>query len=446
MLNPKNVSFKQVYRLIIAGLIFAFVSLAGCQGLNYIDQAFAETKTLANVTPTPAQLDPEITLTPQATATPAPENIRLVLWVPPQFNPNEDSEASRLLAEQLKSFTVQNPEVSLDVRVKAASGAGSMLDTLDFASQVAADALPDLVLLARGDLEAAALKGLLQPIEEVSSKIDESDWYGFAQSMGIVQGTAYGLPFAADALGLVYRNTALPDVQPSWAQVNAQVNQLVFPAADQTVLATLAIYLSAGGALQDPQGQAFIDVDTLTQTLQIYQTGLNSGLFSAALLELQSDDQAWETFQNSTAEGIITWASRQLQNSADLKLAQLPVLGESSFTLAKGWAWCLVAQDPVEKEYASLLMEHLVEPEFLKNWASVSGYLPVRPSSITAWENPLAQDTLASILNTAQLRPNPDQISAFNNGIRTAVQEVLSGQSQPEDSAQKAAQSLEVVE
>jgi len=446
MLNPKDVNFKQVFRILIAGLILALTSLASCQGLSYLDSVFPETEASIEVSPTVEETDPEATAAPQATATLAPENFRLVVWVPPQFSPNEESEASRLLAAQLNAFTAMYPEVSLEVRVKAASGAGNILDTLDYASQVAADAQPDVVLLSRADMETAAIKGLLQPIEEVSSTIDESDWYGFAQSMGIVQGTAYGLPFAADALGLLYRNASLTSAQPDWSEVNAQIDGLIFPAADQTALTTLAIYLSAGGVLQDPQGQAFINVDTLTQTLQIYQTGSSSGLFSDALLELQSDDQAWESFQNSTSEGMITWTSRQLQNSADLKLALLPSLGESSFTLAKGWVWCLVAQDPQEKEYASLLVEHLVTPEFLKSWTPISGYLPVRPSSISAWENPVTQETLSMILDSAQLRPNPNQISAFNNGIKTAVGEVLSGQSQPADSAQKAAESLEVVE
>ncbi len=47
---------------------------------------------------------------------------------------------------------------------------------------------------------------------------------------------------------------------------------------------------------------------------------------------------------------------------------------------------------------------------------------------------------------SAQLRPNTSQVSTFNNGIKTAVQEVLSNQSQPADSAKKAVDSLEVLE
>ncbi len=108
--------------------------------------------------------------------------------------------------------------------------------------------------------------------------------------------------------------------------------------------------------------------------------------------------------------------------------------------------WCLVAKDQKEKEYASLLVEHLVDPEFLADWAPISGYLPVRPSSLAAWQIPALQDTLGKILDSSQVRPNPNQITPLSSSIKTAVQEVLSGQSEPADSAKKAADSLEAVE
>lgn len=445
MINPKDVNTNQLFRIFIAGLILALTLLVSCQGESILDSVFPDSEVVLESTSTPEVLEEAEIVTEEPTAT-LPANIHLTVWVPPQFSPYDETESSALLTGQFKSFMTANPLVNLDIRVKAASGAGNILDALIYASQVAPDALPSLVLLSRSDLEQAAEKGLLQPIEEISTTIDESDWYGFAQSMGIVQGTAYGLPFAADALGLVYRDASLTSNQPDWNEVTVQLDSLVFPAADQSVQTTLALYLSAGGSVQDPQGQAFIDLDALTLTLDAYQQGLNTGLLSPDLLEVQGDDQAWELFESSNAEGVITWTSRQLQNSGELKLALLPTLGASSVTLAKGWVWCLVEQDALKKQYAGLLIEDLVSPEFLREWAPLSGYLPVRPSSITAWENMVTEDTINKILMSAQLRPNTSQVSTFNNGIKTAVQEVLSNQSQPADSAKKAVDSLEVLE
>ncbi len=449
MINPKSTKFNQFFRLFVAGLILAVTLLVGCQGQSILDAVMMPESSVEAVTTATQEINDiaETAETTTVTVTPTtPSSIQLTVWVPPQFSPYNETESAELLTGQFKSFMTQNPIVNLDIRVKAASGSGNILDTLVYASQVAPEALPSLVLLSRTDLEQAAQKGLLQPIDEISTTIDESDWYGFAQSMGIVQGTAYGLPFASDALGLVYRDASLTSSQPNWDDIEMQLDSLVFPAADQSIQATLALYLTAGGSVQDAQGQAFIDSDALVLTLTAYQQGVNSGLISPALLDLATDDQAWEYYQTNEAEGMITWASRQLQDSETFKLALVPTLGESSLTLAKGWVWCLVEQDEIEKQYAGMLIEHLVDPVFLTEWTPKSGYLPVRPSSLTAWENTITADTISQLLTSAQLRPNTSQVSAFNNGIKTAVQEILSNQSQPAESAQKAIDSLEVVE
>ena len=438
---------NQKVRIFIAVLILAVILMAGCQSQSILDSIFPESEALLSPTSTSIiiEQDEEEAVEPEPTAT-ISSNVQLTIWVPPQFSPYSETEAAELLSDQFKSFMVENPRVNLDIRIKSTSGTSNMLDTLTYASQVASDALPSLVLLPRASLITAAEKGLVQPIEGVSTAIDEDDWYKFAQEMSIVGGTAYGLPFSADALALVYRDASLTSSQPNWDELLVQLDSLIFPANDTTLMTTLALYLSAGGSVQDPQGQAFIDVGALTLTLDAYTQGLNAGLLSSTLLELASDEQAWESFQTVESGGMITWASRQLQNSEELKLALLPTLGESTSTLAKGWIWCLVEQDADKAQIASLLVEHMVDPNFLASWTSISGYLPVRPSSTLAWQNPVTQDTISNMMLTAQLRPSISQDSAFNTSIITAVKEVLLDQSTPADAAQKAVESLEVVE
>jgi multiple sugar transport system substrate-binding protein len=445
MFNPKDVAFKQTFRNLIALLCLAMVLLAGCQGQSILDVLFPP-EDISNPLPSGQSKDSgQTSPTLEATAT-TPASYQLEVWIPPQFNPYEDSDAAQLLSEQFKSFLVQNPQVNLDIRVKAASGQGSIIDTLTYASQVAPDALPSLVLLSRSDLETAAEKGLIQPIESFSSEIDDSDWYDFARDMGIVQGTVYGLPFAADALGLVYHNMSLTSNQPSWNDLQVLSNSLIFPAADQTVLATLGLYFSANGTIQNAQGQPALDTNALTTTLSAYSNGLAAGILSPNLLDLQNDDQAWDKFHVSNADAIITWASRQLQSDENLRLALLPTLGVNSVTLAKGWVWCIPEINKEKEQYAISLAQHLSNPDFLIKWNRVSGYLPVRLSSISAWENPVTQDTLTKMLLSARLRPNTSQISSLTAVIKTAIQEVMLGQSSATVSAQNAVESLEALE
>ncbi len=76
--------------------------------------AVDETETAAPVLPTPTQ-----------TTAAAEEVQTLTLWLPPQFDPNSGSDAGNLLKTRLEEFSQQNPDVILQVRIKALSGAGA---------------------------------------------------------------------------------------------------------------------------------------------------------------------------------------------------------------------------------------------------------------------------------------------------------------------------------
>ncbi len=109
-----------------------------------------------------------------------------------------------LLQARLDEFQRRNPRVSIETRVKAVSGPGGLLDSLTTASAAAPQALPDLVALPRDLLETAALKGLLLPLDNLTTALDDPDWYAYAASLARLQKNIYGLPFAGDALVLGY--------------------------------------------------------------------------------------------------------------------------------------------------------------------------------------------------------------------------------------------------
>jgi hypothetical protein len=66
------------------------------------------------------------------------------IWLPPEFDPNGNGAASGLLKARLEQYATENPEVRLEVRVKALDGTGGMLESLVAANAAAPLALPDL--------------------------------------------------------------------------------------------------------------------------------------------------------------------------------------------------------------------------------------------------------------------------------------------------------------
>jgi ABC-type glycerol-3-phosphate transport system substrate-binding protein len=300
-----------------------------------------------------------------------------------------------------------------------------------------------LVLLNRTDLVTAANRGLVFPIEEISTSVDETDWYPFAQAMAIHQGSVFGLPFASNALGLLVRSNDLPDDQPSWDEALRRLDSLIFPAGDADALVTLALYLSAGGSLDAQMGHIGINLDALTAALDVYERARRAGVVKRDVLEYQTDDQAWDAFRVGDADAVITWAHRLFTEEEDLGLALLPPLGENPMTLGTGWSWCLTEPEEQKRKFAAALAEFLSAPDFLSRWAPLSGFLPVRPSSLAGFDQEGLQSTLSTMLLSARLRPDRQAMTEIGAQIETAVIEVINTSMSAEVSAQNVINRLE---
>lgn len=393
---------------------------------------------------------PAGTLTPETqppgTLTPAPPQI-LTIWVPPEFDPAGESEAGRLLGERLAAFSESHPEVeSVQVRVKATSGISSLLDSLTAANAAAPGALPSLVALRRTDLETAALKGLIYPMDELTSSIDDPDWYPYAREMALIQGSVYGLPFAGDALLLVYRPAYISGAPQTWADILGEGKPLLFPAADPQGTVTLALYQSAGGEVRDAQNRPLIDAEVLTHVLTIYQKATQSGVFPLWLAEYQTDRQTWDSYTEGDADWTITWSSRYFSElPVDSSAVPLPSMGDVPYTVSSGWVWALADPDPAHQALSQSLADYLVESDFLADWASPSGYLPVRPTSLTSWNsNQSMRSLIGQLVAAAEVRPANDLISSVGPVLKESTVQVIQHLVAPEVQAQAASERLAI--
>ena len=310
----RNLNKKTLTILVI---LFGLISLTayGCSQLppQVQELLFPETPTLQNATPLTKTLTatPE-SISPQSTSTPTGPQV-LTIWVPPQFDPNSNTPAGKILQDRINTFSVENPGAEVRVRVKATTGTSGLYNSLSAANTVLEpSALPALVALTRPEMEAAALKGLIFPMDELTSLIDEPDWYNYAKEMALIQGSTFGAPFAGDALLLIYRPAKIGAVPVDWQDILSRGQPLVFPANETNSLVTLALYLSAGGNIVDSQNRLILDPQILTEVLTLYSEGAKQGVFPSWLSEYQTDTQTWQAYEDESAHWIISWSSRYL--------------------------------------------------------------------------------------------------------------------------------------
>ena len=179
--------------------------LAGCANISSL---------LATPEPAPVSTNTPITITtstPTVTPTATPDGPRtLRIWVPPQFDPFAETEAGALLQAKLNEFVARRPGLQVEVRVKAENGTNGLINALTTTRSAAPSVMPDLVALSRANLESATAKGLLHPLDGLTTLPDDPDWYPYAHQIAHIQNTTYGLPFAGNALALVGYRAPLP--------------------------------------------------------------------------------------------------------------------------------------------------------------------------------------------------------------------------------------------
>jgi multiple sugar transport system substrate-binding protein len=425
---------KRILRIVCYGLL---ILLAGCSSLPSFDSDW-----INNIlyTPTPAP-SPAATSTPRATpvtsstgqpAISSPTVLRI--WIPPQFNPNTNNPAATLLKQRLASFEAQHPELEIDVRIKADDGEADLLNSLAITSMAAPSALPDLIALPRPALEEAAQKGLVRPLDDFSVELQNTDLYPYAGDLAKVNGTPYGIPFAGDALVIIYR----PDLVwiKTWDDILLSEGKLIFAGADPQAKAGLALYMSAGGDVLDGQGHPMLDQEILTQVLELFSKGRAAALFPAAAANISTMDQTLQEYRTRRADMAIVRFS-DYRAAQDGLVQPLMGLKEGHYTLATGWMWALTGQNAENKELSTELVSFLTADDFLSQWIQESGYLPTQRSFIDQG----ADSPVPAVIEAMQAGPSSETVLALGPAMQDALVRVLNGE-QPEAVARDVVEKL----
>jgi len=417
---------RRVIRFVLAfGLVFS----AGCSSL----EPLLTSLTPPSPVPTRTELPTSTPPLPTETAPLEPEIAGLRVWLPAQFNPAAEGIASEMLAQRLADFESRHPDLKIEVRVKKSETEGDILNALTLTSDAAPTILPDLVLLSRSDFEVAALLGLLHPIDGLSTSLDDPNWYSYAQQLGHIQNTGYGLPFLGDAYVLVY----YPELGQivTWEDVLASEGQLVFPAGHPQSLIGLSLYVSAGGEILDPQGLPMLDQEILTRVLTLVEEGVSKETFPPSLVNVTNEGQTLQIYRTGSANKGIVWYL-SYRPSEDGGFTPLPGLDEIPFSYATGWIWALAGANPENQQVAADLAEFLVEEDFLAEFTRETGYLPTRPSIVEEGDR-----TMTAILESAHPIPSSDVLAVLGPLMQEALTRVLSGE-QPADVAGSIAEKL----
>lgn len=404
--------------------------LAGCTSLAPL---------LSPPTPVPP---PQATSTPQATPTVPPPVIVdqpriLRVWLPPQFNPQAETPAADLLKARLQAFEDDHPGIQLEVRVKSNA---DIVRALSITNNAAPAAMPDLIALSHSDMLDAASAGFLHPLEGLTAVLEEPDWYAFARELGNLKNIEYGIPFASDALVMVYRPTVFAELPSTWEGILSSGSSLAFPASSPQAFFPLSLYLSEAGSLVDEQGALAVDETALVRVLSFYKQAIDTGTIQPLARDQQTDVQSLQFYRSGQSDLAVVWASSDIQTRSGGYVSLLG-LDDVHYTLGDGWVWASAGSDVENQRLATELASYLVESGFMSQWTQAAGYLPTRPQALAGWEDEELRASLGEILQSAHPLPPEDIVSVVGPLLQGALVRIFNGD-QPESVARSVIEGL----
>ena len=364
-------------------------------------------------------------------ATPAAA-VGVRVWLPPQFTPDVSTPSGQLLSVQIQAFETAHPGAAVEIRTKAASGPGGLLNALTTATNAAPSVLPDVIALTRDDLATASAAGLVAPLDSLLPADSLADYYPYAQAMARVGGLWVGVPFAADARVMVYFTTDYASPPLHWTEV--LTGPFALPVGESTGLTVLDSYIAAGGSLTDANGKLHLDPEALSGALEAYQRLQTAGLIPPWTLDFSDPSSTWQAIRDRRAALAATNAQRFLSEYfrvSGSSAALLPTSGEPPVALADGWAWAIVNTAPERPGLAAALVQWLAAPAQNGPWTEAAAVLPTRANSLAAWKSAGLAGVAADVVTHAQLQPVAGVLAAIGPALQMALADVLNGRATP---------------
>ncbi len=373
---------------------------------------------------------------PTSSPTPTPLLTNMVLWWPDALWPATNGDAAEILAGQISDFQASQGNVEVELRLKKVTGLGGILSTLRAASPVAPGALPDLTLMRREDLLAAADSGLIHPLEGEISTAILGDLYPTALALGQINGELYGLPYLVEVQHMAYR--PMENLPPSSSFADILANQIRFalPAAQTEQINNLLLnqYIDAGGQL--PGATGGIDVDALRRTLQFYQDAVDQKLIDPGVLNYTSpSDYEDALLAGDIDAGVIssTGFLQLLQSGQNLNFGPVPTYTGSTLGEIDGWMWVMTTSSADRQALAARFLNYILNATRQGDYSRSIQMIPSQRTAFHTWDESSYTAFVRELLDSSLLPITDEEGGTVARAIQNALVAVLSGQSTAEE-------------
>jgi ABC-type glycerol-3-phosphate transport system substrate-binding protein len=194
----------------------------------------------------------------------------------------------------------------------------------------------------------------------------------------------------------------------------------------------------------DPPTPFVPDAMATTQVLNFFKRARDQNLLPENAISLKTADEVWSSFAAGQAPLAQVSASRYLADRDKIpntQFALVPTRDGKTATLASGWAFAVITNDPARQAAIARFVPWFIQGERLAPWLRAAHHLPTSRATI-----PLAVEPAeyAAFLREAMERATFVSLASPRNAKvatawRAAIAAVWKGQLTPEDAARSIA-------
>lgn len=382
--------------------------------------------------------------------------------IPITFPGSAVGAEAELLAEQLRRFEVEHPEIRVERRATP--------DASDQRHQIYVQWLnagvgdPDVLQLDVIWTAEFAAAGWILPLDRFAP--DGSDFLAGPLDACRYRERLFALPWFVD-VGLLYWRTDLLEAAPSrFAElagpVSAAAERAGLPHAfvwqgaryEGLVTVFLEFLGGHGGRILDERGAVAVDSREAVLALSAMKRSLDQGLTPRAVLGWQ-EEQARFAFQNGQAVLMRNWPyayplmerGAGSQVAGRFAVAPMPAEPPGEPTAALGGSLLAINARSEHPEAAWAVVEYLTRPEQMRDRALRAGQYPARRSLYRAG-SPLQGrmaiplPAIRRVIERARPRPVTPVYSELSGLLQVRLHEALSGQRDPDEALELAAREM----